>query len=358
MIDRILDFKDEVHTKEEIYDFQKEIINSKNARYIFLFAYYINGCNKKKLERSILKANDKKYIEYFLRSIKNINIRLFVNKIIEFKDSKLMFYTVYDTENLPEKYILKITKSIIKTKDDYYLNRLLYYYFNILNLKSKKMFKILLKILVSKNINVKNITIDNCSEIIEKIKIETSRKLEIKKYEKFTDNCYKGRKDYIPFIIVCHSTSDYKRAINTFYDPSSEVSSHFMVGENGEYTQIVDLKDSSWANGTSLNQESNIYYRFCENELIKDKKDNANYFTFSIEHESMDGKLSEPQYNTTLNIMKNIITFLKEEYDYDFIIDRSHIVGHKEINPIVRNICPGKYFPFDRIIKDLLEWKK
>ncbi len=33
--------------------------------------------------------------------------------------------------------------------------------------------------------------------------------------------------------------------------------------------------------------------------------------------------------------MKDIIKYLKDKYNYDFQIDRKHIIGHNEVNPII-----------------------
>ena len=51
--------------------------------------------------------------------------------------------------------------------------------------------------------------------------------------------------------------------------------------------------------------------------------------------------------------MKEIINYVKIKYDYDIPIDREHIIGHNEINPIVRKKCPGYKFTFDKIINEL-----
>ena len=51
--------------------------------------------------------------------------------------------------------------------------------------------------------------------------------------------------------------------------------------------------------------------------------------------------------------MKRIIKFVKEEYGYDVPINNEHIIGHIEVNPIVRTKCPGEKFPMERIINDL-----
>lgn len=91
--------------------------------------------------------------------------------------------------------------------------------------------------------------------------------------------------------------------------------------------------------GTSLNEDSDVYYKFSSSKLISNTKDNANYFTFSIKHESFDGSLTEKQFNSTVKVMKDI--------------DKDHIIGHNEVNPIVKPKCPGNKFPFDRIIQAL-----
>ena len=80
---------------------------------------------------------------------------------------------------------------------------------------------------------------------------------------------------------------------------------------------------------------------------------NANYYTYSIENESIDGSLTKEQYKATLKIMCNIIDYIKNEYGVDFKIDRNHIVGHQDINPIVRVSCPNDKFPLENLISDL-----
>ncbi len=171
----------------------------------------------------------------------------------------------------------------------------------------------------------------------------------------FSKNCYVGRKDYIPDMIVLHSTPSFVKGVNNFYDETKEVSAHFIINNDGDVKQIVSLDDSAWANGTSLNQDSDVYYRFAKNEIVKNRDYNANYYTFSIEHVSVDGELTDEQYASSKEVIKKIIKYIKEKYDYDFIIDDKHIVGHRDVNPIVRTVCPGNKFPMDRIIKELQE---
>ena len=67
----------------------------------------------------------------------------------------------------------------------------------------------------------------------------------------------------------------------------------------------------------------------------------------------MDGSLTQKQYQTTLTLMCKIIDYIKNTYGVDFKIDEQHIVGHHDLNPIVRLSCPGDKFPIKEIIQDL-----
>ena len=66
-----------------------------------------------------------------------------------------------------------------------------------------------------------------------------------------------------------------------------------------------------------------------------------------------DGIITAEQIEASVKVMKEIIKYLKDKYNYDFIIDRNHIIGHNEINPVVRKKCPGSKFPFAEIISRL-----
>ena len=37
----------------------------------------------------------------------------------------------------------------------------------------------------------------------------------------------------------------------------------------------------------------------------------------------------------------------------DLLVDEKHIIGHIDVNPIVRTKCPGNKFPIKNIIHDL-----
>lgn len=170
-----------------------------------------------------------------------------------------------------------------------------------------------------------------------------------------------GRNGYRPVIIVNHITEgSYISATNWLRSPFSGVSSHFVTSREGQVAQLVDLKDASWCNGTTNNPNDNRYWGKAKNPLVLKHKSNANYYTVTIEHEGWSattkGALTEAQYKITLELHKHIINEVHRIWGHYIPITRDNISGHFEINPITKPNCPGRLFPFDRLIKDLKAW--
>lgn len=345
MIERILNFKN--YTNEELVDFENEIIATKDARLMFLFLYFVSSENIDSISEKILKTGNIRYIHFLLRSFEIKNYSKFIEFILSNNnDASYLYNILFDVDYLDNSYRIKLIDKILSLGVKKYIMKAIYYYFIVLDLFDEYLFskiKPLFKEELSFSLNK-----DNYKQVFDSI---LYRSIEDK--FGFSKNCYTGRKDYIPTIIVCHSNSTYSSALNNFYDDKSEVSAHYVIRKDGHVKQVVSLDDSSWANGTSVRPESDVYYKFSSSSLINTVADNANYFTFSIEHESFDGSLTDSQFASTVKVMKEIIKYVKDKYDYDFEIDREHIIGHCEINPIVRTKCPGDKFPYDKIIEEL-----
>ena len=325
------------------------ITDCNDPRTLYLYLYFTKGKDLKYISDKLLKMGNLRYIHFLLRTFELDNYKVFIDYILKENNSAgYLFNILYDVDYLDDNTRINIINEIIELKDNRYIIKACYYYFNVLNKFNDLLFK-KIQYLIKTVLNI-DINKDNYLKILETIIYKDDY---IEEKEGFSSNCYQGRNGYIPSIIVCHINNTYGSAINRFYDESSEVSAHYVIRRDGHIKQVVSLDDSAWANGTSIREESDIYYEFSTSPLINTIKDNANYYTFSIEHESFDGNLTEEQFNSTIKVMKEIIKYLKDKYNYDFIIDRDHIIGHNEVNPIVRKKCPGKYFPFDRIIKEL-----
>lgn len=180
--------------------------------------------------------------------------------------------------------------------------------------------------------------------------------LQIKR--KYSPNYNEGRNGWKADIIVFHITDgNYGGAVSWLCNKASNVSAHFVVSREGQITQIVDLKDTAWANGTDTNPSGKRYFGKSTLNLVRSRKTNANFYTISIETEGFSGKtdgaLTVSQLNSIIELLNYIRGEIKRIYNIDIPIDRQHIVGHCEITPITKPNCPGYKFPFDEIIEKL-----
>jgi N-acetyl-anhydromuramyl-L-alanine amidase AmpD len=319
------------------------ILNKESARDIFYYAYY-NNTDISYLSKLILDTKDLKYIKLFLTHIKEADKSLFLDFILSTNNARYIYNVWLDIDEYVLKTKLFLNK-LIELNNKEYLFLMAYNYFIVKNLYDEEIFNLIQTF-------YKEIKITNYKDILRKLFAESKNKYKID-INGYTNNCYKGHNGVVPFIIVCHISSRYEKILYNFYDEKSDVSSHFVISRTGNVSEVVSLDDSAWANGTSLNETSDVYYKLAKNKYVRETAMNANYFTFSIEHESFDGTLTDEEYKASLNVMKKIIKYLKDTYNYDFIIDEEHIIGHSDVAPIVRTKCPGNNFPFKRLINDL-----
>lgn len=168
----------------------------------------------------------------------------------------------------------------------------------------------------------------------------------------------RSRNNWKPDMIVSHITEgNYAGAVSWLCNPQSQASSHFVVSKRGEITQLVPITESAWVNGTSTDISKNNHYSKSSLKLVRDRKTNANYYTIGIEHEGFSsqggGKLTPEQFKATVWLHKHIIAEVKRIYGIDIPIDREHIVGHYQVDPIRKPNCPGKNFQWDDLIKEL-----
>lgn len=169
-----------------------------------------------------------------------------------------------------------------------------------------------------------------------------------------------SRQGWVPDIIVSHITEGgYSGAVDWLMNPKSGVSAHFVISKTGIITQLVDIQEAAWVNGTRLKKDGTGpgWYGDAKLQIVRDRKTNANFYSVGIEHEGFYGKgrgqLTDSQYAATLWLHKYIISEIKRIYGTDIIIDRDHIVGHYQIDPIRKPNCPGELFQWDRLIKEL-----
>lgn len=169
-----------------------------------------------------------------------------------------------------------------------------------------------------------------------------------------------SRNGWKPDMIVSHiAEGTYDGTISWLCNPKSQASAHFVVSKNGEITQLIDLKEAAWGNGTSTDPKKNNHYSKSSLKIVRDRKTNANYYTISIEHEGFYkdsyGALTPEQLEATIWLHRYIINEVKKIYGIEIPLDREHIVGHYQIDPVRKPNCPGKAFQWDKLIEGLKE---
>lgn len=158
--------------------------------------------------------------------------------------------------------------------------------------------------------------------------MSSSKNMSLNIIQKNTPNFNVGRDGLVPDCIVIHiSTGSFASCINWFADPSSKVSSHYLISLTGQVVQFVKEEDTAWANGVVVNPTS---------KLVKSRVGvNPNKYTISIEHEGKDlSQAPQAQIEASARLIKEIAT------RWSMPIDREHIIGHNEIKS-TKPFCPA-----------------
>lgn len=150
-----------------------------------------------------------------------------------------------------------------------------------------------------------------------------------------------------PCLIVWHiADGTYNGTVAWECNPNSGISSHFVLGENGEITQLVPLTEAAYTQGVVKKPT---------HPLVKMRTNvNPNLYCISIEcagyWSKTKGKLTEKQLQAAAELTKHIVAEVKRIYGVEIPIDRQHMIGHCEINTVTRPRCPGELFQYDELI--------
>lgn len=175
------------------------------------------------------------------------------------------------------------------------------------------------------------------------------------------NNYKKGRNGWTPGLITLHTAAgSYEGTCSWFCNPEAGVSSHYVIGLNGEVTQCVDLADSAYVNGTDINPSNEkYYYGLATNPIVKSRCTNANNYTVGIEvaghydRASEKCTMTEKQKQAVIELIVLIVKEVKEKWGNNIPLDRTRICGHYEVNPVTKPFC-GVGFPYDSIIKSVI----
>ena len=148
-----------------------------------------------------------------------------------------------------------------------------------------------------------------------------------------------GRSGFKILGICNHITTDTaSSALGWFQSKQAKVSCHYLVCEDGSIIQLVDESNQAWCQGIVNKPTAKIYF---DNNCV-----NPNKYLIGIEHEGIDGTLTDVQYKATLELHLYLIQ------KYNIELDREHILGHYQLDSVDRPYCPGLNFPWTKLMQD------
>lgn len=126
--------------------------------------------------------------------------------------------------------------------------------------------------------------------------------------------------------------------ISWIMNPDSTASYNYYVKKDGGIIQFVEESNAAWSNG-AVREPS---WKHLKQGV------NPNLYTVTIAREGHNHhEPTKAQYDAILYLNK----MLSDKYDIP--IDRDHIIGHYQIDSVNRWFCPGRGFPWDKLMKDL-----
>lgn len=174
-------------------------------------------------------------------------------------------------------------------------------------------------------------------------------------------NHYKGRRGWKADMIVFHQTggNTLSPALGYYLNPCAQCSPNWLIDTNGDIYQLVDPDNAAWCNGTTTDPNDNKYYGYSLSEIVRSRKTNANYYSYSAEFVHCQwGNITEAQITAAVELIRDIIIPHMRKHGVTPKIDRAHVIGHSDVSPKTRDPekfnCPGKQFPYDEIIRRVL----
>lgn len=163
--------------------------------------------------------------------------------------------------------------------------------------------------------------------------------------EMFSPNFNVGRNGCLPDMIVLHTTGNTTQsAINTVMNSNNSVSYHFLIAENGDITQLVDIFDTAWHSGITNFVRSSEVFKNKAHFRVQDRTNSPNDYTIGIGFGDMNLNrwvLTDEQVLSARVLIRYIRDEVKRRLGYRISLTREYIIGHSDINPLNRANCPG-----------------
>jgi N-acetyl-anhydromuramyl-L-alanine amidase AmpD len=132
-------------------------------------------------------------------------------------------------------------------------------------------------------------------------------------------NYHRGRSERISMVVIHTIEGSFQSGINTFQNPGTKVSAHYVISQSGRIVQMVGDNDTAY------------HVR------------SANPHALGIEHEGFLARRemwTDPMYRASAKLCRWLCD------TYSIPIDRRHILGHNEV-PWNNHADPGRFFDWD-----------
>lgn len=143
--------------------------------------------------------------------------------------------------------------------------------------------------------------------------------------------------------VVHISEGSFDSGLGWLTNAASGVSSHFLIAEDGRVAQMVDLADSSWANGLSFKAGA---WRNHRGKTVRPTWRriaaplNPNLQTVTIE---LAGFHNKPRPEAQLRSLVSLLVWLGHQCGWRSYEVGENLIGHSHLDTADRKFCPGPH---------------
>lgn len=170
------------------------------------------------------------------------------------------------------------------------------------------------------------------------------------------NNYFPDRNGHSPHYVILHGTAGFTSAeeVAHFFKSTeagdNPVSTHYIIGLDGEIVQCIKEKHGAYANG-GISGIKGISGNGTHRDRWWSKDLNPNLITISIEHVKLSrdnsDNLTEPQKEASFCLVEHICQ--RHAIPRHLANKHGGITGHYSMDPINRWFCPGPY-PWEELI--------
>ena len=186
-----------------------------------------------------------------------------------------------------------------------------------------------------------------------KVLSEETNDNELQKIQTFQSESFSTR---IRFVVIHYTSIDWENSLKVLTNERYEVSSHYLIPENGDDTysdqikifQLVDEENRAWHAGISQWEErTNINDQSIGIELVNQAECSVrqgSQYDYTNNYICLFSEFDSDQIDQLILLLKDILSRHDE-------IKPTYIVGHSDISPD-RKFDPGPKFPWKKLYEN------